>query len=271
MDNFYVHHVLHSFALLKLASFDRVKSVVDIGTGGGFPGIPLAIALPDIQFHLVDSIGKKIQVVKTIAEDIGLTNLKATHSRVENIDEKFDMAVSRAVAPTKELIQWMQHNWISKPNMAFLKGGDLSAELNEALELNAKFRFKSFSIYEHIPEPGHHPCRHRVQHDSGDVHGLGRPGHAASGRCRSRRDFLSAMAVAAIELTNLCHWYGTGSMRRQVLQGVNLAVAPGEVVLLTGPSGCGKTTLLTLVGALRQVQQGSVRVLGQQLDGASRR
>jgi len=79
------------------------------------------------------------------------------------------------------------------------------------------------------------------------------------------------MAVAAIELTNLCHWYGTGSMRRQVLQGVNLAVAPGEVVLLTGPSGCGKTTLLTLVGALRQVQQGSVRVLGQQLDGASRR
>ena len=153
MDNFYVHHVLHSCALLKLASFDRVKSVVDIGTGGGFPGIPLAIALPDIQFHLVDSIGKKIQVVKTIAEDIGLTNLKATHSRVENIDEKFDMAVSRAVAPTKELIQWMQHNWISKPNMAFLKGGDLSAELNEALELNAKFRFKSFSIYEHIPEP----------------------------------------------------------------------------------------------------------------------
>ena len=153
MDNFYVHHVLHSFALLKLASFYRVKSVVDIGTGGGFPGIPLAIALPDIQFHLVDSIGKKIQVVKTIAEDIGLTNLKATHSRVENIDEKFDMAVSRAVAPTKELVQWMQHNWISKPNMAFLKGGDLSAELNEALELNAKFRFKSFSIYEHIPEP----------------------------------------------------------------------------------------------------------------------
>ena len=78
------------------------------------------------------------------------------------------------------------------------------------------------------------------------------------------------MAAAAIELINLCHWYGTGSMRRQVLQGVNLAVAPGEVVLLTGPSGCGKTTLLTLVGALRQVQQGSVRVLGQQLDGASR-
>ena len=79
------------------------------------------------------------------------------------------------------------------------------------------------------------------------------------------------MAVAAIELINLCHWYGTGSMRRQVLQGVNLGVEPGEVVLLTGPSGCGKTTLLTLVGALRQVQQSSVRVMGPELDGSSRR
>jgi putative ABC transport system ATP-binding protein len=76
---------------------------------------------------------------------------------------------------------------------------------------------------------------------------------------------------AAIDLQHLCHWYGAGSMRRQVLQGVNLQVAAGEVVLLTGPSGCGKTTLLTLVGALRQVQQGSVRVLGQQLEGANRR
>ena len=76
---------------------------------------------------------------------------------------------------------------------------------------------------------------------------------------------------AAIELQHLCHWYGSGSMRRQVLQGVNLQVAAGEVVLLTGPSGCGKTTLLTLVGALRQVQEGSVRVLGQQLNGATRR
>jgi putative ABC transport system ATP-binding protein len=78
------------------------------------------------------------------------------------------------------------------------------------------------------------------------------------------------MAAAAIELRDLSHWYGSGSMRRQVLQGVDLQVAPGEVVLLTGPSGCGKTTLLTLVGALRQVQQGSVQVLGHQLAGASR-
>ncbi|MEY3750331.1 MAG: hypothetical protein RLZZ186_750, partial [Cyanobacteriota bacterium] len=76
---------------------------------------------------------------------------------------------------------------------------------------------------------------------------------------------------AAIHLEELSHWYGSGSMRRQVLQGVNLTVASGEVVLLTGPSGCGKTTLLTLVGALRQVQQGSVQVLGQELAGAGRR
>jgi putative ABC transport system ATP-binding protein len=78
-------------------------------------------------------------------------------------------------------------------------------------------------------------------------------------------------AVAAIALKGLCHWYGSGAMRRQVLDGVNLQVAAGEVVLLTGPSGCGKTTLLTLVGALRQVQEGSVQVLGQQLNGAGRR
>jgi len=78
-------------------------------------------------------------------------------------------------------------------------------------------------------------------------------------------------AAAAIDVQGLCHWYGSGSMRRQVLQGVNLQVAAGEVVLLTGPSGCGKTTLLTLVGALRQVQQGSVRVRGQDLQGAGRR
>ena len=77
-------------------------------------------------------------------------------------------------------------------------------------------------------------------------------------------------AAAAIDVHDLCHWYGSGSMRRQVLQGVNLQVAAGEVVLLTGPSGCGKTTLLTLVGALRQVQQGSVRVLGQDLQRMGR-
>lgn len=153
MDNFYIHHVLHSLSLLNIADFQPIKSVIDMGTGGGFPGIPLAIALPEIQFHLVDSIGKKIQVVNTIASEIGLTNLRASHSRVENIDEKFDMAVSRAVAPTKDLMNWMKSKWNKKPYLAFLKGGDLSEELNEALEMNPKIRFKSHSIFKHIPEP----------------------------------------------------------------------------------------------------------------------
>ena len=153
MDNFYIHHVLHSLSLLNITDFQHVKSVIDMGTGGGFPGIPLAIALPEIQFHLVDSIGKKIQVVNTIASEIGLTNLRASHSRVENIDEKFDMAVSRAVAPTKDLMNWMKSKWNKKPYLAFLKGGDLSEELNEALEMNPKIRFKSHSIFKHIPEP----------------------------------------------------------------------------------------------------------------------
>lgn len=153
IDNFYLHHVLHSLSLLNIADFQKVKSVIDMGTGGGFPGIPLAIALPEIQFHLVDSIGKKIQVVKTIADDIGLVNLSASHSRVENINEKFDMAVSRAVAPTKDLMHWMKNKWNNNPYLAFLKGGDLSEELNEALESNPKIKFKSHSIFKHIPEP----------------------------------------------------------------------------------------------------------------------
>lgn len=153
MDNFYIHHVLHSLSLLELASFDRVNSVVDIGTGGGFPGIPLAIALPHIQFHLVDSIGKKIQVVQSIIDDIGLTNVRATHSRVENIDETFDMAVSRAVAPTKELLSWMRKSWKSKPYMALLKGGDLSEELNEALSQHPQIKVKVKSIFNTYPEP----------------------------------------------------------------------------------------------------------------------
>jgi 16S rRNA (guanine527-N7)-methyltransferase len=153
IENFYVHHVLHSLSLFELASFDRVESVIDIGTGGGFPGIPLAIALPKIQFHLVDSIGKKIQVVKTVADDIGLVNVRATHARAEQINEKFDMAVSRAVAPAKDMIDWMQGKWRNKPYMAFLKGGDLSLEMNEALELNPRLKIKSKSIFDRIPEP----------------------------------------------------------------------------------------------------------------------
>lgn len=153
IENFYLHHVLHSLALLPLCSFDGVKKVVDIGTGGGFPGIPLAIALPEIQFHLVDSIGKKINVVNTVAQDIGLANVRASHSRVEQLNETFDMAVSRAVAPTRELLTWMNRQWKSKPKMALLKGGDLSQELNEALDVFPKSKFSVHAIYDRFQEP----------------------------------------------------------------------------------------------------------------------
>jgi 16S rRNA (guanine527-N7)-methyltransferase len=101
----------------------------------------------------VDSIGKKIQVVKTVADDIGLVNVRATHARAEQINEKFDMAVSRAVAPAKDMIDWMQGKWRNKPYLAFLKGGDLTLEMNEALELNPRLKIKSKSIFDRIPEP----------------------------------------------------------------------------------------------------------------------
>jgi 16S rRNA (guanine527-N7)-methyltransferase len=153
MDNFYIHHVLHSLSLLEFANFDQAKSVVDIGTGGGFPGIPLAIALPEIQFHLVDSIGKKINVVNAVAEEIGLNNVRASHVRIEDLKEQFDMAVSRAVAPTKDLLVWMHQHWKGPVNMALLKGGDLSEELNEALDARPKLKFQVKSIQSKFKEP----------------------------------------------------------------------------------------------------------------------
>ena len=116
-------------------SFAPGSSVVDAGTGGGFPGIPLAIFFPEVHFHLVDSIGKKIKVVQEIASALGLTNVTTEHARVEGISQKFDFAVSRAVAPLAEMVQWLQP-LIAKgekstlPNgMLFLKGGDLSEEI----------------------------------------------------------------------------------------------------------------------------------------------
>lgn len=139
IDALYQKHVLHSLSIATIVSFDAKTNIIDIGTGGGFPGIPLAIFFPDAQFHLVDSIAKKLTVVKEVATAIGLQNVTTQHTRAEDIkSRKFDFAVSRAVAPLKDLWQW------SKPllkkcstqqlsnGLICLKGGDLAKEIAES-------------------------------------------------------------------------------------------------------------------------------------------
>lgn len=134
IDSFYEKHFLHSLAIAKFVQFRPGTSVLDIGTGGGFPGIPLAIFFPEVRFHLVDSIAKKIGVVYDIAKQLGLENVKAECTRCETLSEKYDFVMSRAVAPAEELIRWNAKN-ISKLNknkilngFLFLKGGDLKEE-----------------------------------------------------------------------------------------------------------------------------------------------
>ena len=138
IDSLYEKHVLHSLAIAAAFSFNPGMDVIDIGTGGGFPGIPLAIFFPATRFHLVDSIGKKIKVVEAVSAGIGLTNVTTRHCRAEEIkDRKFDLAVSRAVAPLKELWTWARP-LLRKPapgapsGLICLKGGDLSAEIAES-------------------------------------------------------------------------------------------------------------------------------------------
>lgn len=132
----YEKHVLHSLAIAAAFTLNPGMDVIDIGTGGGFPGIPLAIFFPDTRFHLVDSIGKKLKVVDAIKEAIGLTNVSTRHIRAEEIkDRKFDLAVSRAVAPLKDLWAWSRP-LLKKPppsapsGLICLKGGDLAAEIS---------------------------------------------------------------------------------------------------------------------------------------------
>jgi len=135
IDSFYERHFLHALAIAKFIEFRPGTKVLDVGTGGGFPGIPLAIVFPDVHFHLVDSIAKKISVVHDVAHALGLKNVKAECSRSESIREKYDFITSRAVAPARDLVLWNEKN-ISKLNknqklngFLFLKGGDLSEEI----------------------------------------------------------------------------------------------------------------------------------------------
>ena len=135
IDNLYEHHVLHSLAIAKLLPFQPGTSILDVGTGGGFPGIPLAILFPECQFLLIDSIGKKIKVASEVARALGLTNVVCKQERAEEEKQKFDFVVSRAVMPLPDLVKLVRKNISNKhrnavPNgLVVLKGGDLKEEI----------------------------------------------------------------------------------------------------------------------------------------------
>ncbi|SFS65222.1 16S rRNA (guanine(527)-N(7))-methyltransferase RsmG [Lutibacter maritimus] len=135
IDEIYTHHVLHSLGIAKVQGFLPNSKVLDIGTGGGFPGIPLAILFPETEFYLVDSIGKKIKVVNEVVADLGLTNVKAEHKRAELVNEEFDFIVSRAVTNMDDFVKWTKGKIAKKQRhelkngILYLKGGDLTEEL----------------------------------------------------------------------------------------------------------------------------------------------
>jgi len=161
MDGLYEKHVLHSLSIAAVFDFDNGKEIIDIGTGGGFPGIPLAIYFPQINFHLVDSIAKKLKVIEAIAKEIGLSNVTTQHTRAEEIkNRKFDFVVSRAVAPIKDLWKWSRpllknpkpeiRNQKLQPGLICLKGGDLAQEISDSntrprmIEINEIFKEEYF-------------------------------------------------------------------------------------------------------------------------------
>jgi 16S rRNA (guanine527-N7)-methyltransferase len=138
IDELYERHILHSLAIAKFCKFKAGERILDVGTGGGFPGIPLAIMFPEAQFHLVDSIGKKIKVVNEVAQALGLQNVKASHQRAEQIKEKFNFVVSRAVTRLNDFYPWVRGKFATnninaiRNGILYLKGGDLIEEIKES-------------------------------------------------------------------------------------------------------------------------------------------
>ena len=155
MEDFYIHHVLHSLGISKFISFIPRTEILDFGTGGGFPGIPLAIMFPHVKFYLVDSIGKKIKVVKNISQEIGLENVHVENIRGEQFSKKVDFIISRAVSRMDVFVPWVENkiNSISKNKInngiIYLKGGDLKDELtsfpeSKVYSLNTHFEHSYF-------------------------------------------------------------------------------------------------------------------------------
>jgi len=153
IDELYIRHILHSLAIARVVSFTPNTSILDVGTGGGFPGIPLATLFPDVKFHLVDSIGKKIKVVNGVCSDLGLQNVTATKSRAEDLAQKYDFVVSRAVTRLKPFHDWVKGKFNKqsdnelKNGILYLKGGDLKEEL-----LESKLRYKLFDLPDYFSE-----------------------------------------------------------------------------------------------------------------------
>ncbi|MBR3455708.1 MAG: 16S rRNA (guanine(527)-N(7))-methyltransferase RsmG [Bacteroidaceae bacterium] len=156
IENLYEHHVLHSLGIAKVISFRPGTHVMDLGTGGGFPGIPLAIMFPEAEFHLVDSIGKKVRVAQDVAESIGLENVRFSHARGEDIKDKYDFVVTRAVMPLVDLMRVVRKNIHhemrnSLPNgIIALKGGELDREMSSMRKICFTWDLKDYFSEEYF-------------------------------------------------------------------------------------------------------------------------
>jgi 16S rRNA (guanine527-N7)-methyltransferase len=154
MDHLYIHHVLHSLAIAKVVRFKDFTEIMDAGTGGGFPGVPLAIMFPEVKFYLADSIGKKIKVVNEIVGAVGIQNVEAEQIRMEQVDRTFDFIISRAVTALPDFVRWTGYKFHRKsfnaiPNgILYLKGGDVKKELNQI----KNFKKRVYPLYDYFPE-----------------------------------------------------------------------------------------------------------------------